>query len=98
MAVGADLERVARKRRDARYPQPGVGEQQLAKTRDLRGRAERQGSLRLLEVLERDERSLTRILDGLDELEADRRENDADRLNVIELAAARQPAAGNRAP
>jgi integrase len=72
-----------------------VHEQQLAKTRDLRERAERQGSLRLLEVLERDERSLTRILAGLEEIEADHH-NEATALDVVELAV-RQPETGSDA-
>jgi integrase len=75
-----------------------VHEQQLAETKELRERAERDGSLRLVEVLERDQQSLTRILDGLDELEADQQRSDAAQpLDVVELAAARQPAAGDAA-
>ena len=66
--------------------------QQLAHTKELRERAEQQGSLRLVEVLERDQQSLTRILEGLDQLEADRHASDPTQsLDVIELAAARQP-------
>jgi hypothetical protein len=68
-----------------------VHEQQLAHTRELRDRGLRDGSLRLVEVLERDERSLTRILQGLDEIDADRHERDAvPPLDVVGLAAARQ--------
>jgi hypothetical protein len=75
-----------------------VHEQQLAETKDLRVRAERDGSLRLVEVLERDQQSLTRILDGLDELEADQQRSDAEQpLDVVELARARQPAEGDAA-
>ena len=44
-------------------------------------------------MLERDERSLTRILAGFEAIEADQRETDAAGLDVVELAAARQPAA-----
>jgi integrase len=72
-----------------------VHERQLAQTMELRERAERQGSLRLVEVLERDEQSLTQILDGLEELEA---ESDlAQPLEVIELAVAGQSHTGNEA-
>ena len=39
--------------------------QQLAHTKELRERAEQQGSLRLVEVLERDQQSLTRILEAM---------------------------------
>ncbi|MCA1680520.1 MAG: site-specific integrase, partial [Actinobacteria bacterium] len=68
-----------------------VHEQQLAHTKQLRGRAEQDGSLRLVEVLEHDERSLTRILDGLDELEADPPGSDqTPQIDVVELAKARQ--------
>ncbi|MBD0282968.1 MAG: site-specific integrase [Thermoleophilaceae bacterium] len=67
-----------------------VHQQQLANTSELRERAERQGSLRLVEVLERDERSLTRILTGLDQIEADH-QDDATELDVVELAV-RHPA------
>jgi hypothetical protein len=45
--------------------------------------------------LERDERSLTRILQGLDEIDADRPERDAaSPLDVVALAAARQHRGG----
>ena len=67
-----------------------VHEQQLQHTRKLRERAERDGSLRLIELLERDERSLTRILHGLHEIDADRHERDpvATTLDVVQLAQA----------
>ena len=75
-----------------------VHQQQLAETKELRERAERDGSLRLVEVLERDQQSLTRILDGLDELEADQHGSDpAQPLDVVELAAARQPGGSDAA-
>ena len=45
-----------------------VHEQQQAETRHLLGKARTQGNVRLIEMLERDEHSLTRILDGLDQL------------------------------
>ena len=60
--------------------------------KELRAGAEQRGSLRLVEVLERDEQSLTRILQGLDELEAEREQGDeAELLDVVALTAARQP-------
>ena len=34
-------------------------------------KARKQGSVRLIEVLERDEQSLTQILEGIDQIEAD---------------------------
>ena len=69
-----------------------VHDQQLEHTRQLRERAQRDGSLRLVELLERDERSLNRILHGLDEIDADQHERDpaAAPLGVVELARAPQ--------
>lgn len=64
-----------------------VHEQQLQHTRHLRERAGEQGSLRLVEVLEHDERSLTRILDGLDEIDAGPEQLDQP-LHLLEVAAA----------
>ena len=48
-----------------------VHEQQHGETRRLLEKARENNSLRLIEVLERDEQSLTRILEGLDAIEAD---------------------------
>ncbi|MGO9753302.1 MAG: tyrosine-type recombinase/integrase [Solirubrobacteraceae bacterium] len=48
-----------------------VHEQQQAETRRLLAKARAQGSVRLIEMLERDEHSLTRILDALDHLGPD---------------------------
>jgi len=48
-----------------------VHQQHQAETRRLLEKARKQGSVRLIEVLERDEHSLTRILEGLDQIEAD---------------------------
>jgi integrase len=48
-----------------------VHEQHQAETRRLLEKARKQGSVRLIEVLERDEQCLTRILEGLDQIEAD---------------------------
>ncbi len=72
-----------------------VHEQQLAHTKQLRDRAEQQGSLRLIEVLERDEQSLTRILDGFDEIEAREEDDPTQPLDVVELVAAHQSDAGD---
>jgi ferredoxin len=48
-----------------------VHEQQQAATRRLLEKARKTNSVRLIEVLERDEQSLARILDGLDAIVAD---------------------------
>ena len=61
----------------------GVHEQQQAETRRLLAKARTQGNARLVEMLERDEHSLTRILDGLDQLEHG---PDADVVDLRELA------------
>jgi integrase len=45
-----------------------VHQQQQAETRRLLEKARKQDNVRLIELLERDEQSLTRILDGLDQL------------------------------
>lgn len=75
-----------------------VHERQLAETRELREGAEQRGSLRLVEVLERDEQSLTRIIQGLDEVEAESDSCDQQpSLDMVELSAARQPGAGGAA-
>lgn len=67
-----------------------IHQQQLEHTGQLRERAHEQGSLRLVEVLERDERSLTQILQGLDAIDADPPELDAPQpLDMVALAAAR---------
>ena len=47
-------------------------EQQQAETRRLLGKARTQGNARLIEMLERDEHSLTRILEGLAQIDSDR--------------------------
>ena len=46
-----------------------VHEQQQAETRRLLAKARKQDNVRLIEMLDRDERSLTRILDGLDQID-----------------------------
>jgi hypothetical protein len=48
-----------------------VHEQQHGETRRLLENARKNNNLRLIEVLERDEQSLSRILEGLDAIEAD---------------------------
>jgi len=68
-----------------------IHERQLARTQALRDRIEQSENVRLIELLEADERALRRILEGLDAIAAD----DADRgehpgLDVVELAARRQ--------
>jgi len=68
-----------------------VHEQQLEHTRTLRDQASQNGSLRLVEVLERDEQSLTKILTGLNAIDADQHEQDpGPPLGLVGLAAARQ--------
>jgi site-specific recombinase XerD len=68
-----------------------IHEQQLIKTKELYDRAARDGSLRLVEVLERDQKSLTRILDSLNQIEADQHATGTAQLDIVELATARQP-------
>ena len=48
-----------------------VHEQQQAETRRLLEKARKNNNVRLVEMLERDEQSLARILEGLDQIEAD---------------------------
>jgi hypothetical protein len=43
-----------------------------AETRRLLEKARRNKNIRLVEMLERDEQSLTRILEGIDQIETDR--------------------------
>ena len=63
-----------------------VHEQHQAETRRLLEKARGQGNLRLIEVLERDEQSLTRILEGIDQIEADRA--GGEEFDLRDLAAA----------
>jgi ferredoxin len=67
-----------------------VHEQQQAETRRLLGKARKQGSVRLIEVLERDEQSLQRILDGLEAIEADRADDSAEKLDLRDVAQGEQ--------
>jgi hypothetical protein len=65
-------------------------ERQLAHTRKLRERAQQNQNVRLVELLEGDERSLRRILDGLDAIEADNANEAACAdVDVVELATRR---------
>ena len=67
-----------------------VHEQHQAETRRLLEKARKQGSVRLIEVLERDERSLTSILDGLDQIEPDHADaGGGEELDLRDLAQAR---------
>jgi integrase len=67
-----------------------IHEQQLTHTQTLRERAQQNENVRLVELLEADERSLGRILDGLDALEAtDPQPSPSARIDVIELASRR---------
>jgi len=68
-----------------------IHERQLAHTQALRKRAEENENVRLVELLETDERSLKRILEALDAIGADAgaRSAHAD-IDVVELAARRQ--------
>jgi integrase/ferredoxin len=49
-----------------------VHEQHQAETRRLLEKARKNNNMRLVEVLERDEQSLTRIVEGIDQIETDR--------------------------
>jgi len=67
-----------------------IHEHQLLDTQTLREHARQNENLRLVELLEQDERSLRRILEGLDALEADKAEQSASPgVDVVELAARR---------
>jgi integrase len=67
-----------------------IHQQQLTRTQTLRERAKQNENVRLVELLEGDERSLRRILDGLDALEAtDRQSSSSAGIDVIELASRR---------
>lgn len=64
-----------------------VHEQQQAETRRLLDKARTSNSLRLVEMLERDEHSLTRILDGLHQLDGGNADHDgADVIDLRDLA------------
>jgi hypothetical protein len=63
-----------------------IHQQQLTRTQTLRDRAQQNENTRLVELLEGDERSLLRILDGLDALDAT---STSVGIDVIELASRR---------
>ena len=75
-----------------------IHERQLADTVALRQRAKQNENLRLVELLEGDERSLRRILDGLEAIEASNAEQSGRDIDVIELAAKRQAKAREPKP
>src|ERR1700694_4603223 len=60
-----------------------IHERQLAHTQGLRDRAEENENVRLVELLDKDERSLRRILEGLDAIEADRAREQSEQVDVI---------------
>ena len=70
-----------------------VHEQQQAETRRLLEKSRKQGSLRLIELLERDEKSLTRILEGLEAIEADHAHDGDGKLVLRDLARGEQETA-----
>src|SRR5438552_3549124 len=65
-----------------------VHEQQQHETRRLLTKARTQNNVRLIEMLERDEHSLTRILDGIDQINPDHAEDDGggDVIDLRDLA------------
>jgi site-specific recombinase XerD len=65
-----------------------VHERQLAHTQRLRDHAQQNENVRLVDLLEADEQSLRRILDGLDAIETDAEQSAG--IDVVELAARRQ--------
>lgn len=67
-----------------------IHERQLTDTQTLRECARQNENVRLVELLEQDERSLRRILEGLDALDADKAEESVSPgVDVVELAARR---------
>jgi site-specific recombinase XerD len=65
-----------------------VHDQQQAETRRLLEKARKQGNVRLIEILERDEQSLSRILDGLGQIQAGHADDSGgEELDLRELAA-----------
>jgi ferredoxin len=61
-----------------------VHQQQHGETRRLLEKARKQDNMRLIEMLERDEQSLTRILDGLDQIDTESADTD-DELDLRDL-------------
>ena len=64
-----------------------IHQQQQAETRRLLDKARKSNSLRLVEMLERDERSLARIIEGLDAIETDHADSASTQLDLRDLAA-----------
>jgi len=62
-----------------------VHQQQHGETRRLLEKARKQDNMRLIEMLERDEQSLTRILDGLDQIDTESADTD-DELDLRDFA------------
>jgi hypothetical protein len=64
-----------------------IHEHQLGETRRLQENAERNGQARLVELLQRDQDALSRILTGLDELEASAAPSRPDEsVDLVDLA------------
>ena len=63
-----------------------VHERHQGETRRLLEKARKNNSVRLIEVLERDEQSLSRILEGIDRIEADQAEDGVEELDLRDLA------------
>lgn len=76
-----------------------IHQRQLTHTQTLRDRAKQNENVRLVELLEGDERSLRRILHGLDALVSDNRQESASaNTDVIELASRRNAQAKDVEP
>ena len=76
-----------------------IHQQQLTHTQTLRERAKQNENVRLVELLDGDERSLQRILDGLDALEADNTHESASAgIDVVKLASRRAAKAKGNEP
>ena len=63
-----------------------IRQQQQAETRRLLEKARKSNSLRLVEMLERDEQSLARIIEGLDAIETDHADSASTQLDLRDLA------------
>ncbi len=71
----------------------GVHQQQQSETRRLLEKARKQSNVRLVEMLDRDEQSLTRILDGLDQIDAEHADASGELLDLRDLAQREQDGA-----
>jgi len=74
-----------------------VHQQHHAETSRLLEKAHKNNNVRLIEVLERDEQSLSRILDGLDQIDADHADTGGDRLDLRDLSAPHPTGSARRA-